>query len=66
MLWGRRRRELQGGVDELKAHVAGLQGQVDVGELDDAVRAASELVVYRRRLELAEAELAQFLRTAPA
>lgn len=66
MAWGEKRRELQRAVDELKAHVGGLQGQVDHGELDDAVRAASELVVYRRRLELAEAELAQFVKTAPA
>jgi hypothetical protein len=65
MAWGARRRELQAELDELKARVAGAQGTVDRGAVDDAVRAAGELAVYQRRLALAEENFKIFLRSAP-
>jgi len=65
MAWGARRRELQAELDELKGRVAGAQGMVDRGDLDDAVRAAAELTVYQRRLALAEENFKVFLRSQP-
>jgi hypothetical protein len=65
MEWGRRRNEMREAVADLRRQVDGLQGRVDRADLADAIAAAGELAVLSRRLELAEAELAQYLRNAP-
>ncbi len=65
MEWGRRRNEMREAVADLRRQVDGLQGRVDRADLADAIAAAGELAVLSRRLELAEAELTQYLRNAP-
>ena len=52
--WAQTRNELRANVVELQRLLAGAESRMVGSELDDAVRAASEVQVYRLRLEAAE------------
>jgi hypothetical protein len=63
--FGERVREMRAAVATLRSQVDGAQGRVDRADMADAVTAAGEVIVLRRRLEIAESELKLYERQSP-
>lgn len=64
-LWAKSRDELRARVVEMQQALSGAEQRMVNGELDDAVRAAGEVEVYRVRLQSAEQAFAQHSQRSP-
>jgi hypothetical protein len=61
-VWARRRDEIRAQVIELERALVNAEQRVQSGDMDEAVRAAGEVPVYRARLEAAQRAYAEHLK----